>query len=128
MPLIYNLNAGGYGGTNSTTASQIMKRETIQVHYTRVIHVAEGLLENDVLGTPRLEPIVNRLIDLEKIVGGGSEIFFLNARGGIHMNQQPETKLANTDLFSGLLIVLEFDSLSGSDGSKLGFDTVSGLL
>jgi hypothetical protein len=127
LPLIYNLNAGGYGGTNSTTASQIMKRETIQVHYTRVIHVAEGVLENDVLGTPRLEPIVNRLIDLEKIVGGGSEIFFLNARGGIHMNQQPETKLTNSELLETRMqefthSTTRYLRTKGIDVSTLNFD------
>lgn len=47
---------------------------TLTVHHTRVIHIAEGLLQDDVYGTPRLEPVYNRLDDLEKIVGGSSEI------------------------------------------------------
>jgi hypothetical protein len=98
LPTFYKLTAGGYGGNNTYSPSAMMSREVIEVHHSRIIHVAEGVLENDVFGTPRLEPVVNRLIDLEKIVGGGSEMFFLNARGGLHMNQQPETKLVDTAL------------------------------
>jgi hypothetical protein len=61
-----------------------MSSQTQKVHYTRVIHVAENALTNDVIGTPRLEPVYNRLIDLDKIVGGSAETFFLNSRGGLH--------------------------------------------
>lgn len=98
LPLMYKLSFGGYGGVNTSSPSSMVQRKTIEVHYSRIIHAADGVLENDVFGTPRIEPVVNRLIDLEKIVGGGSEMFFLNARGGIHMNQQPETKLVDTSL------------------------------
>lgn len=98
LPLTYKLSSGGYGGSNAASPSSMMQRQIIEVHHSRIIHVADGILENEVFGTPRLEPVVNRLIDLEKIVGGGAETFFLNARGGLHMNQQPETKLVDTDL------------------------------
>ena len=98
LPLMYRLQAGGYGGVGTGSTSQIMKQQIIEVHHSRVIHVADGVLENDVFGTPRLQPVINRLVDLEKIVGGGAETFFLNARGGLHMNQQPDTKIADTSL------------------------------
>jgi hypothetical protein len=45
----------------------------VKVHWSRVIHVAEDLLEDDVLGRPRLKRIYDRLDDLMKIVGGGAE-------------------------------------------------------
>jgi hypothetical protein len=50
-----------------------------EVHHTRVIHVAEEMLEDNITGTPRLEAVLNRLHDLELIVGGGAEMFW---RGG----------------------------------------------
>ena len=43
------------------------------VHWSRVIHVADDLLEDDIYGRPRLERIYNRLDDMEKITGGGAE-------------------------------------------------------
>ena len=46
------------------------------VHYSRVIHVAEDLLENETEGQPRLQVVLNRLFDLEKIVGCSSERFW----------------------------------------------------
>lgn len=82
-PLYYTIKSGGYA---SNDGGQLMSSQFQQVHYTRVIHVAENALTNDVIGTPRLEPVYNRLIDLDKIVGGSAETFFLNSRGGMHLD------------------------------------------
>jgi len=82
-PLYYTIESGGYA---SNDGGQLMSSKTQQVHYSRVIHVAENALTNDVIGTPRLEPVYNRLIDLDKIIGGSAETFFLNSRGGLHLD------------------------------------------
>jgi hypothetical protein len=44
--------------------------------------VADGLLENDVFGIPRLMSSFNRVEDLEKIIGGSAEMFWQGALGG----------------------------------------------
>jgi len=54
----------------------------IKVHYTRVIHIVQNVLESDVEGYPVLEGVYNRLMDLEKLVGGSAEMFWRGARGG----------------------------------------------
>lgn len=54
-----------------------------RVHYSRVIHVADGLLEDQVTGTPRLEKIYNKLDDLYKVAGSAPEIFFRDAKIGL---------------------------------------------
>jgi hypothetical protein len=51
----------------------IAGQQKVKVHWSRVLHVAEDLLEDDVLGRPRLKRIYDRLDDLTKIVGGGAE-------------------------------------------------------
>lgn len=56
--------------------------QTLKVHYSRVIHVIEDQLESEVFGAPKLESIYNRLMDLEKIVGGDGEMFWRGARPG----------------------------------------------
>lgn len=56
-----------------------LKRKNVRVHYSRTMHVAENLDENEVYGTPRLRPIINYLFDLEKVIGGGAEAFWKNA-------------------------------------------------
>ena len=55
---------------------------TLRVHYTRVIHVVDDILESEVEGNPRLEVVFNRLMDLEKLVGGDAEMFWRGARPG----------------------------------------------
>jgi hypothetical protein len=82
-PLFYDIN----------TSTNVAKKIKVKVHYSRVIHVAEDALEDDTFGEPRLKILANRLKDLEKVVGGAAEMFFLNARGGLHMNQLPDTRL-----------------------------------
>jgi len=56
------------------------------VHWSRVLHVAEGTLDDTVFGTPRLKRVWNRLDDLDKVVGGGSEAFWARVHQGYHMN------------------------------------------
>lgn len=56
--------------------------ETLIVHYSRVIHLTEDILEDEVNGLPRLEVVFNRLMDLEKLVGGDAEMFWRGARPG----------------------------------------------
>ena len=58
------------------------KSQTIRVHYSRVIHVAGGLLESEIEGESRLQVVYNRLQDLEKIVGASAEMFWRGARPG----------------------------------------------
>lgn len=72
MPLIYSFDVDDVNG-NPTV---------YDVHYSRVIHIVDNPLESDIYGTPRLEPIYNRLCDLEKLVGGDAEMFWRNARPG----------------------------------------------
>jgi uncharacterized protein len=56
------------------------------VHWSRLIHVAEGLLDDEVYGQPCLENIWNRLDDWDKVMGGGAEAFFQRANAGINLN------------------------------------------
>ena len=70
-----------------------LKRTTIsapvfdrQVHWSRMIHVADGLLGDEVYGTPALEAVWNLLDDLDKVTGGGAEAFWLRANAGLHLN------------------------------------------
>ncbi len=52
------------------------------VHHSRLMHVVDGQLDSEILGTPRLEVVYNRLIDLEKLIGGSAEMFWKGARPG----------------------------------------------
>jgi len=54
----------------------------VRIHHTRVLHITDEKLESDVKGLPRLEAVYNRLMDLEKLVGGDAEMFWRGARPG----------------------------------------------
>ena len=61
------------------------QKTSTRVHWTRVLHVSEYCDESDVFGTPRLMPLYNRLTDLEKVVGGSAECFWLTANRGMFL-------------------------------------------
>ena len=83
-PLTYKL----YLTTRNSDFTTIHDSEI--VHRDRLIHVAEGLGEDDIYGTPRLEPIFNRLIDLERVVGASSEMYWRGGFPGLNFKIQPE--------------------------------------
>jgi hypothetical protein len=72
-------------------------RTTKTVHHSRVIHIAENLLENEVFGRPRLEPVLNRLEDLEKVLGGSAEMFWRGADRKLQMNYTGDGKPRDSD-------------------------------
>jgi hypothetical protein len=81
LPLIYDIKA-----TDASTKTD----KIIKVHHSRIIHVTDNPLESDVYATPRLEPIYNRLIDIEKLAGGDAEMFWRGARPGYSGKLDPE--------------------------------------
>lgn len=76
LPLTYNVKVSLKTGGETTT------ERTVKVHYSRVVHIVEDLMESEVYGTPRLQVVYNRLVDLEKIIGGDGEMFWRGARPG----------------------------------------------
>ena len=81
LPELYRVKTGsGLTGQLGKQATVGRSTNTREVHWTRIIHVADGLLEDDVCGEPRLEPIWNLLDDLDKIAGGGAEAVWLKQK------------------------------------------------
>ena len=85
LPEMYQVTTGNPYDTQAT--------KTLQVHHSRIIHIAEGLKEDDVYGTPRLEDVYNYLLDLSKVSGGGAEMFWLGARKGLVAKTDSENQL-----------------------------------
>lgn len=77
-PLIYNISPKSISSLSSISAAS-----NIQVHHSRIIHVAEDCLEDDVEGIPRLRSVLNRLEDIEKLAGGSAEMFWRGAYPGM---------------------------------------------
>ncbi len=93
MPKMYQLNVETLveGGHSS-----------IQVHWTRVVHLADNREESDVLGVPRMKTIWNMLLDIRKLLGGSAEMFWKGAFPGYSFEVNPE--------YRGSLDDVEIDS------------------
>ncbi|BAQ70866.1 hypothetical protein NHU_03740 [Rhodovulum sulfidophilum] len=50
-----------------------------------MIHIAERALEDESIGTPRLERVWNRLMDLDKLLGGSAEMYRQNVAMLMHL-------------------------------------------
>lgn len=68
------------------------------VHYSRVLHVAEGLLDNEVYGEPRLQKVFNRLFDLDKLIGAAPEGFWQQAAKGYHLDEKEGADLGSEEI------------------------------
>lgn len=88
QPIFYQI-------TRKTTLNVSLVRS---VHWSRVIHVADGILDDPIHGTPRLEKVWNYLDDLEKVVGGGSEAFWLRVFKGLIFSVDPDMKFEEGEL------------------------------
>lgn len=93
LPLLYTVQTGNLSGGDRPVPTR-----SFQVHCSRVIHVAENLDEDGVYGVPPLEPIFNRLLDLEKVMGGGAETFWLTANRGMMLSADKEARLDEDDI------------------------------
>ncbi len=71
LPIQYSLN---FGDIDDDSSDDIQ-----DVHWKRVIHVAQGNIESDLKGNSRLKPIYNRLDDREKVLGASAEMFWTGA-------------------------------------------------
>lgn len=70
----------GYVGQSGTT---------INVHWTRVVHIVDNRQNSDVLGQPRMQAVANNLLNLDKIFGAAGEGFWKNSFTGLSIETHP---------------------------------------
>lgn len=123
LPELYNITMMSGANGNGTT--------TIQVHWSRIIHIAENLLDNEVYGVPRLQRVYNRLDDLLKTVGGSAEATWKLMRKGGIFKLAPDARLSPDEesAFEEQIDELDhglrrFLQLRNIDYSDLGSDVV----
>jgi len=85
------------GETKSTKTSQEKN-----VHWSRVIHLADNRKSSEVYGVPRMQTLFNRLYDIRKIAGGSGEMFWKGGFPGFSFemdaNARPLTDAQKTAL------------------------------
>lgn len=70
---------------------------TIRVHHSRVLHIADSTITSDVEGIPIIQRVFNRLDDLEKVIGGAAEVFWLNSRKGMQLDIDKDAQVTEED-------------------------------
>jgi len=70
------------------TLGSAQKTITGDVHWSRVIHLADNRTSSDVYGLPRMQKVFNRLLDVRKIAGGSGEMFWKGGFPGLSMEAQ----------------------------------------
>lgn len=99
-PVLYEVDPGLSditSTTSSSTAKRIVARKKFIVHYSRVLHLADRTLENNVFGASRLEPVYNLLDDLLKVAGGSAETYWLAGNRGMQVDVDKEMELTPDD-------------------------------
>lgn len=105
-PSIYQVDLS-HGLLNDTGLTEALLRQRVRksfngpttrrVHASRLVHIAEGTLEDDLYGRPRLRRVWDLLDDLAKTVGGSAEVFWLVANRGMQIDVDKELSLNDED-------------------------------
>lgn len=86
LPLEYSIQfadtAIGQTVKESTTTSR-------NVHWSRVIHLCDNRTNSDVFGSPRMEKVFERLLDLRKVAAGSGEMFWKGGFPGFSLEASP---------------------------------------
>ena len=61
--------------------------DTMWVHHSRVIHIhSDQLLDDEIRGIPRQQPVYNNLVDIEKTLGSAGTLAYRASAWGININ------------------------------------------
>ncbi|WP_218778793.1 anti-CBASS protein Acb1 family protein [Halobacterium hubeiense] len=61
--------------------------DTMWVHHSRVIHIhSDQLLDDEIRGIPRQQPVFNNIVDIEKTLGSAGELAYRASAWGININ------------------------------------------
>ncbi len=96
-PVMYRITPGESILTRGSVDARLKGKSKFEVHYSRVLHIADNTLENTVFGHSRLESIYNVLDDILKVTGGSAETYWLAANRGIHIDIDKEIDLQADD-------------------------------
>ncbi|MFA5376356.1 MAG: anti-CBASS Acb1 family protein [Dehalococcoidia bacterium] len=88
QPVMYSIT---FNDPNEWTKGGIgLPFATKMVHWTRVIHIADNCGSSEIFGTPRMKPVLHRILDLRKLYGGSAEMYFRGAFPGWSLETHPQ--------------------------------------
>ena len=91
QPVMYNLTFNDPGASAHGGIGQPMS--TRMVHWTRLVHLADThhtAPTNETFAVPRMQPVLNRLLDLRKMYGADGEGYWKNAFAQLFFETHPQ--------------------------------------
>jgi len=87
-PVMYHIDLGEDDSADYNLVGRASR--TVQVHWSRVIHITDNADSSDVFGVPRQRPVWNPLLDLMKVYGGDAEGFWKNCITMLFFETHPQ--------------------------------------
>ncbi len=97
-PLEYKISfAAPTERTISKGTSTSMATRDLLVHHSRIIHIVENPLDDEIIGVPIIERVYNLLDDLIKVAGGTAETYWLTGNRGMQANVDKDMEISPED-------------------------------
>lgn len=100
QPTEYTIVLGESATTPTTTAGTT---RTQAVHWSRVVHIADVWQQpgdSDVFGVPRIQPVLNPVLDVQKVRGGSAEAYWKNMLMRVFFETSPNVGIGDVDTSS----------------------------
>lgn len=100
LPTSYEvtLQNPNFGGTTGVSSEGGIPGITKQVHWTRVIHIADNCGSSEVVGVSRMRPVYKNLINVDRLYGGSTEMYWRGAFPGSTIETLPGINPADFNL------------------------------
>lgn len=96
LPVLYEITFVNLAdGIIDGTTEELSKQE---VHWHRLLHVADNRVSSEIYGIPRMKKVFNRLLDLGKIAGSAGEMFWKGGFPGLSLESAVDPEKAAVDL------------------------------
>lgn len=89
MPKTYKIK---FDDTNDNFGQPALTsaNKSLEVHWSRIIHIVDNATNSIVFGVPRLRPIYNNIMDLSKVYSGSGEMYWRGALPGWSFETHPQ--------------------------------------
>jgi len=87
QPVTYSVTLGDPEVQSNTNLGYT--NTTRDIHWSRVVHLADNIASNEWFGIPRMRPVWKRLLDLRKLFGGSAEMYWRGAFPGFAFQVDP---------------------------------------
>jgi len=101
QPTMYSVTMQNPNVDQNATVIEDEGKEVL-IHWHRVIHIADLRKSSEVYGTPRLQSLFNRLLDIQKITGGSAEMFWKGGFPGYSFELDPNAQAPDDDAMTEL--------------------------